>query len=169
MPGRWHYPLTMEHCFQFSYRVLDSSSDLDEADRVLLQRARVATAQAYAPYSHFRVGAAARLVNGVEVAGANQENAAFPAGLCAERVLLASISSQFPNMAVETIALSYDGQNVRSAHPITPCGICRQSLQEYEARTGHAIRLLLAGATGPVFVIESAGQLLPLAFTGAEL
>src|SRR5687768_17571442 len=121
-----------EKKFEFSYQVYDSIDELPEEKQWLLNEAREVTQQAYAPYSHFQVGAIAKLANGEIVAGTNQENASFPVGLCAERVLLASISSLFPKVPIETVAISYRGENHANNSPISPCGICRQSLQEYE-------------------------------------
>jgi len=158
-----------ESKFEFNYNVFESIDELPDEQRWLLNEAREITAQAYAPYSNFQVGAIARLANGEIVAGSNQENASFPVGLCAERVLLASVSSLFPKVPIETIAISYKSDNVKSDHPISPCGICRQSLQEYEMRVDHHIQLILGGMTGPVYVIDSASRLLPLAFTSEEL
>ena len=158
-----------EKKFEFSYKVYDSIEELPEEQQWLLNEAREVTEQAYAPYSRFQVGAIARLANGEIVAGTNQENASFPVGLCAERVLLASVSSIFPKIPVETVAISYKSETQKSDHPISPCGICRQSLQEFESRVGHPIQLILGGITGPVYVIDSASKLLPLAFTSDEL
>ena len=156
-----------EHSFK--YEVYDSAADLAEQDAALINKARATTQNAYAPYSHFRVGAAARLENGQLVTGTNQENASFPAGICAERTLLSTASSLYPGMAIDTLAISYDNENGPSDHPISPCGICRQSLQEFEQRTGNPIRLLLSGQTGPIYVLSRSSQLLPLAFTNDEL
>jgi cytidine deaminase len=158
-----------ENKFEFSYKVYDSIDELPEEQQWLLNEAREVTEQAYAPYSRFQVGAIARLANGEIVAGTNQENASFPVGLCAERVLLASVSSIFPKIPVQTVAISYKSETQKSDHPISPCGICRQSLQEFEYRVGHPIQLILGGITGPVYVIDSASKLLPLAFTSDEL
>lgn len=158
-----------EQKFEFNYKEFDSIDELPEEQQWLLNEAREVTAQAYAPYSHFQVGAVARLANGEIVAGSNQENASFPVGLCAERVLLASVSSLFPRIPVETIAISYKSEHQKSDHPISPCGICRQSLQEFESRVGHPIQLVLGGLTGKVYVIDTASKLLPLAFTSEEL
>ena len=124
---------------------------------------------AYAPYSHFHVGAVAKLANGEIVAGSNQENASFPVGLCAERVLLASASTLYPNVAIESMAISYLAGSGDSDHPIAPCGICRQSLLEYEMRVGRPIRLVLGGMEGKIYIIPQASTLLPLAFTSEEL
>ena len=155
--------------YNFSFEVYNSSQELNEMDAALVQKARETTKNAYAPYSHFDVGAVARLVNGQTVSGTNQENASYPVGICAERVLLSAAASLFPNIAVDTIAISYNNNNGQSNHPISPCGICRQSLSEYEERTKHPIRLILSGMEGKVFIIKSAGQLLPLSFGGDDL
>ena len=158
-----------EKKFEFSYKVYNGLEDLPEDQQWLLNEAREVTEQAYAPYSHFQVAAVAKLANGEIVAGSNQENASFPVGLCAERVLLASISSLYPRVPIDTIAISYKGEGQLSDHPISPCGICRQSLQEFESRVGKPVQLILGGMTGPVFVLDSASRLLPLAFTSDEL
>ena len=158
-----------ENKFEFNYNVYDNISELPEEDQWLLNEAREVTANAYAPYSKFQVGAVARMANGEIVAGSNQENASFPVGLCAERVLLASISSLFPKVPIEKIAISYKSELQKSDHPISPCGICRQSLQEFESRVKHPVQLILGGIEGPVYVIDSASRLLPLAFTSKEL
>ncbi|OLY92746.1 cytidine deaminase [Cnuella takakiae] len=158
-----------EQKFEFNYQVFDSIAEMMEADKNLLLEARKATNKSYAPYSHFHVGAAALLANGEILSGANQENAAYPMALCAERVLLATVSSDYPETPIEVMAISYQGEGQPSDHPISPCGMCRQSLQEFEGRMKHPIRLILGGMEGPVYVIENVSQLLPLAFTSEEL
>ncbi len=158
-----------EKKYEFTYTVYDDISELTEEDQWLLNQAREVTSNAYAPYSNFQVGAVARMANGEIVAGSNQENASFPVGLCAERVLLASISSLFPRIPISKIAVSYKSEHHKSDHPISPCGICRQSLQEFESRIKKPVQLILGGMTGPVYVIDSASRLLPLAFTSEEL
>jgi cytidine deaminase len=155
--------------YQFKFEVYDSISELPEEDAWLLNEAREVTQHAYAPYSHFQVGAIARLENGEIVAGSNQENASFPVGLCAERVLLASAASLFPKVPINTLAISYHNDNGESNHPISPCGICRQSLVEYQTRVKHPIRLILGGMEGKVYVIDNADMLLPLSFTAEDL
>ncbi|KYP15872.1 cytidine deaminase [Flavihumibacter sp. CACIAM 22H1] len=155
--------------YQFTYEIYDSISELTEEDAWLLEEARQVTEQAYAPYSNFYVGAVAKLANGEIIAGSNQENASFPVGLCAERVVLASVASLFPKIPIETMAISYQSGTVESNHPISPCGICRQSLQEYEGRVRAPIRLILGGQSGKVYIIPKASWLLPLSFTGEEL
>ncbi|RYY62495.1 MAG: cytidine deaminase [Chitinophagaceae bacterium] len=154
---------------EFTFTVLDNSGELEPGDAALLERAKEVTAGAYAPYSKFRVGAAARLLNGQVVSGTNQENASYPVGICAERSLLATAASLFPGVAIDTMAITYAGDFVKSDHPISPCGMCRQSLQEAESRGGRPIRLILGGQEGEVFIINTAADLLPFAFTPTEL
>ena len=158
-----------KEAYNFEFEVYDSIESLPENDAWLLSEAKEVTQHAYAPYSHFQVGAVARLENGEIVTGSNQENASFPVGLCAERVLLAAASSIYPKVPIETIAISYHNDNGKSDHPISPCGICRQSLLEYESRVNHPIRLILGGMEGKVYVIDNAAMLLPLSFTSEDL
>lgn len=155
--------------YHFSYEVYQSIDELKEEDAWLLREARDVSQNAYAPYSNFQVGAVAKLRNGQIVAGSNQENASYPAGICAERVLLSSAASLYPGVGVETIAISYRSSEVESDHPISPCGICRQSLQEFEQRVKHPIRLILGGLEGDIIIVPRANMLLPLSFTGDDL
>jgi cytidine deaminase len=155
--------------YNFEFEVYDSINDLNKDDAELLHKAAEATNKAYAPYSNFFVGAAARLKDGTIVTAANQENASFPVGICAERVLLSSVSSQFPAEIIETIAVSYDNRNGESNKPISPCGVCRQTLLEYEQRQQQPIRLILGGMEGEVYVIEKARMLLPLSFNKEDM
>ena len=155
--------------YQFSYEVYNSASELNVPDALLVKEAREITAAAYAPYSKFNVGAVARLVNGELVAGTNQENASYPVGICAERVLLASAATIHPNIAIDTMAISYNNTTGKSDHPISPCGMCRQSLVEYEERMNQPIRLILCGMDGKVIVVEKANSLLPLSFGSIDL
>lgn len=159
----------MEKKIEFEYEVYNDISELSEQDAWLLNEARAVTEQAYAPYSNFHVGAVAMLENGEVVAGTNQENASYPVGICAERVLLGTVANLYPNVPVKTVAISYNGNEVKSDHPISPCGMCRQALLEYESRLHHPIRLILGGMEGKVYIIKSAWLLLPFAFTSKEL
>lgn len=158
-----------QHQIQVLFDEYPDSSSLNQEDGALLKAAREAISLSYAPYSKFQVGAAARLSNGVILKGSNQENASFPAGLCAERVLLSICSSLYPGMPVIDMAISYHNQLGASNRPISPCGVCRQSLSEYETHVKHTIRLILGGTTGTVLVMEKATDLLPLAFTSADM
>ena len=159
----------MRQKFEFEYEVLADLKDLPIADQELLVAARKATQNAYAPYSNFLVGAAARLSNNQIVIGANQENASFPVGVCAERALLNSVGSQFPNLTITTMAISYQPVGKDSNEPISPCGMCRQSLLDFETRYDAPIKIILAGMQGQVMIIASASNLLPFGFDGKIL
>src|SRR5664279_2513698 len=139
---------------QIPMQIFPDRSALDPPDAQLLEAASVATGDAYAPYSGFRVGAAVRLSNGKIVSGSNQENASFPAGICAERVALSAASAVFPDLAVTSLALTYINDSGSGNRPISPCGICRQTLAEYEQRFGQSIRLVLGGISGEIFVLN---------------
>jgi cytidine deaminase len=158
-----------ESKFEFQYEVYNDITELNEKDAWLLTEARAITEQAYAPYSNFHVGAVAMLSNGEIVAGTNQENASYPVGICAERVLLGNAATLYPNVSIETIAISYNSDTVKSDHPISPCGMCRQALLEYETRVKNPIRLILSGMEGKIQIIKTANSLLPFAFTPSEL
>ncbi|MEO7800866.1 MAG: cytidine deaminase [Ginsengibacter sp.] len=147
----------------------ESSEELSKEDAALLQQARVVTEQAYAPYSNFKVGAVALLANGSIVSGTNQENASYPVGICAERVLLSVAASQFPGVAIHTIAVSHKSSAIENYIPASPCGMCRQALAEQQERFNKSIRLILSGQNGRVHVIENAGDLLPFAFESSNL
>lgn len=154
---------------QFSYEIYPGIKSLEKADAELLKAARDITKNAYAPYSNFQVGAVAKLADGSLVNGTNQENASFPAGLCAERVLVSAASSFHPGKAIEVMAISYHNLNGESKHPISPCGVCRQTLVEFERRQKKPIRLILGGLEGKIFVIPQASLLMPLSFTSEDL
>lgn len=155
--------------FSFAFEEYNSIDELTTADAQLLKQAFETTNHAYAPYSNFKVGAMAMLANGKTIAGSNQENASYPVGLCAERVLLSAASSVYPGIPIESIAISYQTVDGKSDRPISPCGICRQTLVEYENRFQHPIRLILGGKDGKVFIIPKASMLLPFGFTGEDM
>ncbi|MCI5055012.1 MAG: cytidine deaminase [Flavobacteriales bacterium] len=149
---------------KFSYKKIDNSEHLAKEDRDLLEIAERASKNAYAPYSRFHVGAAVRLDNGFVIEGNNQENIAYPSGLCAERVAIFSASAQYPNAEIEAIAIYASSTEFKVENPVTPCGACRQVLAEYELKQKRSIKLLLSGQTEQIFEIESASILLPLLF-----
>ena len=157
------------HKYSFEFEEYDSVDALSPTDSHLLKEAQKATQLSYAPYSNFLVGACAVLNNGEFVVGSNQENASYPVGICAERVLLASLGQLFPNEPILSIAISYNNLNGKSDKPLSPCGMCRQALQEYENRVNQPIRLILSGMDGKVFIIPQASMLLPLSFGGDDL
>ena len=135
----------------------------------LLAAAQTAQRHAYAPYSNFKVGAAIWLDNGKIVTGNNQENAAYPSGLCAERVAVFAASSQYPDAVVKAIAITAHSEDFIISAPISPCGACRQVLAEYEYKSGTDIKLILTGETGKVWVIKSIRSLLPFTFDASNL
>ncbi len=159
----------MRQKFEFEYELLGDKGQLTELDQALLEAAQLATKTAYAPYSHFLVGAAARLSNGQIVIGSNQESTSFPVGICAERTLLNSVGSQFPALSITAMAISYQPVGKDSKEPISPCGMCRQSLLDFENRYEAPIRIILSGMEGEVMVIPSAANLLPFGFDGSIL
>ena len=142
--------------------------ELSDADRQLIDTARQATYRSYAPYSHFSVGAAVRLVNGEIVSGSNQENAAYPSGICAERTALFYANAQYPDLPVEALAIAArNTQGEFLPHPISPCGACRQVMLETEQRHAHPMRILLYG-TRQIYEVKQVGDLLPFAFSEIE-
>jgi cytidine deaminase len=143
-------------------------SELPENEQELIVRAQKASARSYSPYSHFQVGAALRLDNGLIIEGNNQENAAYPSGLCAERVALFYANSQYPDNKVEAIAISVFAKGQYLENPIPPCGGCRQVILETEKRYGQPIKILLAG-TKQIVEVQSATDLLPLHFDNGLL
>ena len=142
--------------------------ELTVADRELIERAMKATDNAYAEYSHFYVGAALRLANGRIVIGANQENAAFPSGLCAERTVVFSAQANFPDQSIDALALVARNDNGLIDNPVTPCGACRQVLLGVEERYGLPMRILMYGKSG-VYSVGSAKDLLPLSFVDSSM
>ena len=142
--------------------------ELSEEYKRLVDEAKNATQNAYAPYSEFNVGAAVLLENGEIVSGTNQENAAYPSGLCAERVTMFYANSKYPNVAPKALAIATFAGGDFLDEPITPCGACRQVLLESEMRYGVDIDVLLFGRKG-VYVVKSVKALLPLAFDKSAL
>ncbi|MFV0591245.1 MAG: cytidine deaminase [Draconibacterium sp.] len=141
----------------------DKAEELSETDQKLLQVARDASEKAYAPYSHFNVGAAVLLENGEIIAGNNQENADFTDGLCAERVALFYAQATYPGVPVKAIAVTAKNKNGFLNEPAQPCGSCRQVLVETEVRFNQPIRIILDGKKG-IQLLDGADSLLPLAF-----
>ena len=142
--------------------------ELPESEQELVREAIKATHNAYANYSHFYVGAALRLANGQIVIGANQENAAFPSGLCAERSAIFAAQSQQPEQPITTLAIAAAKSNGLLEDPITPCGACRQVILEMEDRYKRPVRILLYG-TQAVYAVGSVKDLLPLSFVDANM
>lgn len=142
--------------------------ELSEQEQKLINGAISATSKSYSPYSNFAVGAALLLFNGTEIHGANQENAAFPVGLCAERSAIFAAQSTQPDQPITTIAIAARNGYGFTKNPIVPCGSCRQVLLEMEDRYKKPIRILLYGTEG-VYVINSVKDILPLQFVGESM
>lgn len=142
--------------------------ELEISQQQLINKAKEQVTKAYAPYSGFHVGAAVELENGEVFAGSNQENSAYPSGLCAERVAMFYANAQFPDVTVKTLAIAAFTNGEFLTDPITPCGSCRQVLLETELRYEKDITILLYG-TNQVYQIENVKQLLPLCFEKSSL
>ena len=139
--------------------------ELSQAEQHLIEQAIEATNRSYAPYSKFSVGACLLLNNGVEVIGCNQENAAYPVGLCAERSAIFAAGAQYPDVPVRMIAIAArTPEGELQDEPVSPCGSCRQVLIETETRFGQEVRILLYGRNR-IYVIDGIKQLMPLSFT----
>jgi len=145
-----------------------SMEELPAEDRELVEKAIRATDNAYAEYSHFNVGAALRLLNGDIVIGANQENAAFPSGLCAERSAIFAAQSQCPDQPITALAIAARNTEGLLSQPISPCGACRQVILGIEDRYKQPIRVLLYGTQG-IYVLEKATDLLPFSFVDSSM
>ncbi len=143
--------------------------ELSELDRQLIEAAKEATRRSYAPYSRFHVGAALRLDDGSLVTGTNQENAAYPSGLCAERTALYYAGSAHPDKAVTAMAIAAQSSEGFTPAPIAPCGACRQVMLESEQRGGRPIRIVLYGTRQVCIVEGGVRELLPLTFDASML
>jgi cytidine deaminase len=143
--------------------------ELSAHDREVVDAARKATSNSYAVYSGFNVGAAVRLCDGTIISGTNQENAAYPSGLCAERTAIFWANSQYPDKAIEVLAIAARTKEGELEKPITPCGACRQVILETEKRFNTPIRMILYGAKECYIVEEGIKSLLPLSFNSEFL
>lgn len=144
-------------------------NELSEQERQLVEAAKLATRHSYAPYSRFQVGAAALLGDGTIVTGANQENAAYPSGLCAERTALFHSGAAHPGQPVIALAIAAYTNGKFTNIPVPPCGACRQVMLETEQRYGTPIRILLFGTESIYIIPEGVTQLLPLLFDASML
>lgn len=145
--------------------VYQTVSDMSKKEGELIALAKQSIKNAYAPYSQFFVGAAVLLENGKIITGNNQENAAYPSGLCAERVALFYASSQFPGIGVKCIAIAVKSKKMTVNEPLSPCGSCRQVIAEYEKLHQKPIKIIMTGEKGSIYVAKSIESLLPLMFS----
>jgi len=148
------------------YLEYDSAKVMDSEERDLITQADENLKNAYAPYSKFRVSAVCQMEDGVVVKGTNQENGAYPSGLCAERVAIFSAKSQFPDKKVEKIVVTTE---LTTSSPVSPCGACRQVLIEYEITQGQPIELIMKSGDSKVWKFKSVKDILPFAFDGEFL
>jgi len=152
---------------KLEYKYYENDSEMNDDDSYLLNEAKEALKSSYSPYSQFPVGAAVRLVNGEIIRGSNQENSAYPSGLCAERVAIFAAGSLFPGVAIDSIAIAASSPDTES--PISPCGACRQVMLEYEDLYKHNIRVIMHGETKGIMELSKVSDLLPFGFTNKRL
>ena len=153
-----------EITLQTKFSVYESTAELPSDIQDLMAKAVAIRKQAYAPYSKFRVGAALLLDNGQVVLGSNQENAAYPSGLCAERTAIFHAGANYPEAKIVKMAISAASDTNQTTAPIPPCGACRQSIAEYEFRQDLPIEIYFMGETGSIYKSDSLKNLLPLTF-----
>lgn len=152
-----------------SATVYNDTTELAQEDKILMDKAIEARAKAYAPYSKFKVGAAFLLENGEIVLGNNQENAAYPSGMCAERVGIWKVGSEYPGMKIKKLAITASSENSTVNKPVGPCGACRQTLSEYEINQKEPIKVFFMGEVGKIIKTESLLSLLPFSFDSSYL
>ena len=148
---------------KIAYLEYESLEQLEAEDKALAQAAIEATASSYAPYSNFNVGAAVLMEDGDIIKGSNQENAAYPSGICAERTALFYASSSRPDKAITGLAIAAGQNGKLCASPATPCGACRQVMAQYQTKSGRPMKVLLVGAE-KIWRFEKVDDLLPLIF-----
>jgi len=147
-----------------TFLAYNSINELPSEIRSLMEQAIEIRKKAYAPYSHFRVGAAILLDNGKVVLGSNQENAAYPSGLCAERVAIFQAGAIYPDAKIVKLVITAASDSNPTLSPIPPCGSCRQSIAEYEFKQDAPIEIFFMGESGEVYKSNSIANLLPLSF-----
>ena len=153
-----------ERELKISYQEYNSIEELNPEDRELAFEAIRAMQGAYAPYSHFHVGAAVRMSNGQIVRGANQENAAFPSGLCAERTAMFAAGARYPDKDMVSIALAGGVMGRLGSEPATPCGACRQVMAQYQAKSGKPMSVIMISAD-KIWKFDKVDDILPLIFS----
>lgn len=149
--------------------VYENIDELPEADKELMLEAIKATSNSYSPYSKFKVGAALLMEDGSIITGSNQENAAYPSGMCAERVAIWKAGATFPNKKVKKIAITAISSNKKVDKPVGPCGACRQTLLEYEINQDEPMEVIFMGEIGKVVKANSISSMLPFSFDSSYL
>lgn len=159
----------MEKELKIHFESIESYDKLDETEKMLFDKAQKIRALAYAPYSNFTVGCAILLENGEVITGSNQENAAYPSGLCAERTTIFWIGANFPEVKIKKLFVIGAPREAMSSIPIPPCGACRQSILEYEAKQNEEIEIYFASLGGEIYKTKSIRDLLPFSFDASFL
>ena len=159
----------MEKEIKINFEIIPSYEQLNDIEKTLFDKAKNIREQAYAPYSNFFVGCALLLENGEIITGSNQENAAYPSGLCAERTTIFWTSANYPNVKIKKIFVIGGPQDGLSSIPIPPCGGCRQSILEYEAKQKDVIEIYFTSPNGEIIKTKSIRDLLPFSFDGTFL
>ena len=159
----------IEKTLSIAFQEYSSIEELSEADRDLCLQAEKALESSHSPYSEFRVGAALLLKSGKIVLGSNQENVAYPSGLCAERVALFTKGAQYPDDPIISIAITAKTEKFSIEHPVSPCGACLQVLGDFEQRQTEPIKVLLYCLDGKVLVTQGASNFLPFQFIEQRL
>lgn len=154
----------MKHVHSIEYSIFEHYSELEQSEQKLIELAYSAAEKAYAPYSHFHVGASVRMQSGEIFLGNNQENIAYPSGLCAERVALFHVGATHPEGVIETLVVVANGDLIKPEECVSPCGACRQVIAESENRQKSPIRLILVAQNGRTFIFERATDLLVFPF-----
>ncbi|GGI27019.1 cytidine deaminase [Pedobacter mendelii] len=152
-----------------SFEQYEGIEELNEKDRLLCELSEQALESSYSPYSKFRVGTAIRLKSGEIILGSNQENLAYPSGLCAERVALFSIGSAYPNAVIESMAITAQTDNFEILKPVTSCGGCLQVMAEFERKQNAPIEVIFYCLNGEILKVPSVKSLLPFAFVEDRL
>ena len=158
-----------EQDIKFTLRIYKNPAELQPQDAELLNAAKEALKNAYAPYSQFNVAAAVLLENGKILTGTNQENASYPVTICAEGTVLSAVSALYPGVAVKKMAITVKSERHITTKPAGPCGVCRQRISEYENRFNTNIEIIMMAEEGEVYWVKSVQDLLPLSFSKTDL
>lgn len=158
----------MDKEISIRYKEFESVEDLNQSQKELLSEASKACLNAYAPYSGFKVGAAVRCSNGKIVTGNNQENAAYPSGLCAERIAVFAAMS-VDSSTIEQLAITIKSEKGITEEPVAPCGACRQVLAEYEQKQSRKIEIIFSSESGKAIIVDGVDSLLPFVFNNKFL
>ena len=159
----------MEKNINIDFEIIGDFNHLSEIEKTLFNKAKAAREKAYANYSNFLVGCAILLENGEIITGSNQENAAYPSGLCAERTTIFWTSANYPNQKIKKLFVVGAPKDIPASVPIPPCGACRQAILEYESKQKESIKIYFASLDGEIYKTKSIRDLLPFSFDASFL